>query len=126
MTSFLIVDDSPHKVMVMQGMLHRHGWKGETLIASTTKEAKEMIDAQPIDFAFIDYYIPSENGPAIIASVKAKNPTARIALVSSSDKHENCEEARAAGAEICICTSYEADEVERMFSDVLREWHPQL
>lgn len=120
--TLLIADDSPHKMILMKGMLHRAGWEGEILEALTTEEAKKIIDEREIGFAMIDFYIPSENGPALIGYLKAKNPNARIALVSSSDKYDNLEEARGAGAEECICTSYPADEVEQKFTELLAEW----
>jgi len=121
--ALLIADDSDHKVMLMEGMLLRHGWKGEIFIASSTEAAIALIDVHPqIRFALIDFYIPSANGPAVMNYLKAKHPDARFALVSSSDKYENLEEAKAAGAEACICTSYEPDEVEMAFSNLLSEW----
>lgn len=118
----LIADDNAHKTMLMQGMLHRMKWKGDVLIATTTEDAKKLIDEQEIGFGLIDYYIPTENGPSVIAYLKSKNPNARIALVSSSDKIANFDEAKAVGAEACICTGYEADEVERKFVEVLNDW----
>ncbi len=82
-----------------------------------------LIDQHPdISAAFIDYYIPSENGPAIIRYLKVKNPQARIALVSSADSRKNSEEAKAAGAEAVICTSDQADEVESTILGLLKEW----
>jgi two-component system, response regulator RegA len=122
MASLLIADDSAGKIMMMQGMLFRKKWTGDVLKAATTDEAKKLIDENVITHAFIDYYIPSENGPAVIAYLKQKNPDARIALVSSADSVDNFEEAKRAGAEECICTSYEADEVERAFMNLLQEW----
>ena len=118
----LIADDSPGKIMMMQGMLSRFGWEGDVLTVPTTDGAKKIIDAQPVTHAFIDFYIPTENGPAVIAYLKAKNPDARIALVSSSDKYENKLAAEAAGAEKLICTGYEPDEVEWAFKELLGEW----
>lgn len=123
MPTFLIADDSPLKRMLLQGMLKKHGWSGEIVTATTTEDAMREIDQHPdIGFAFIDYYMPSKNGPAVIAYLKHKNPTARIALVSSADNHENETEAREAGAETAICTSYPADEVEQRLKEVLGEW----
>ena len=124
MKVLLIADDSQNKIMLIQGMLFRHEWKGDVVIAKTTDEAKHLIDTNDITQVFIDYYIPSQHGPAVIAYLKAKNPHTRIALVSSSDKSENCDEAKVAGAETCVCTSYPADEVERMFATLLSEWLP--
>ncbi len=122
MATFLIADDNSGKMMLMQGMLFRGKWEGEIVTAATSEDAKKLIDEQDIGFAFIDFYIPSENGPAIIAHLKAKNPHAHIALVSSTDAIENFDAAKKAGAELCICTTHPADEVERIFIDVISEW----
>ncbi len=123
MSTFLIVDDSHEKINFLRNMLQRADFKGEILEAMTTENTKAIIDAHPqITAAFIDYYIPSENGPAVIAYLKAKNPQARIALVSSGNSAKNSEEAKRAGAENVICTGYEADVVERTILDVLQEY----
>lgn len=118
----LIADDSHAKIDLIRAMLVRSEWNTEPLIAMTSEEAMHLIETENISHAFIDYYIPTQNGPAIIAYLKAKHPTARIALVSSSDKASNYDEARKAGAEACICTSYQSDEVEKMFRDLLTDW----
>ena len=126
MKTFLIVDDSREKILFLRNMLKRAGWEGVVLEAMTTEEAKATIDAhREITAAFVDYYIPSENGPAVIAYLKEKNPQARIALVSSGDSTKNSEEAKRAGAESVICTSYQSDIVERTILKLLLVWKEQ-
>ena len=126
MHPFLIADDSPDKTMMLTMMLRHSHWDGEIFHAPTTEEATALIDAHPdIAHAFIDYYMPSQNGPAVIAYLKKKNPAAHIALVSSSDNKENCDEALGTGAETCICTSYTSDEVERSILGLLAQWQEQ-
>lgn len=122
MNTLLIADDSQAKIDLIRLMLVRFGWKGEPLIAMTSEDAMRMIDEHQITHAFVDFYIPTQNGPAIIATLKAVSPTARIVLVSSSDKTSNFDEARAAGAEACICTTYASDQVEVAFKDLLADW----
>jgi len=122
MNTLLIADDSQHKIDLIRAMLSHFKCDQVPLIAKTTEEAMHLIDTHIVTHAFVDYYIPSENGPAIINYLKAHYPDSRIALVSSSDATENCDEAKAAGAEACICTSYPADEVEKAFGDILQNW----
>lgn len=122
MKPLLIADDSDGKIQLMQLMLRHAKWPGEVLIAHTTEEATDLIAAHDIGFGLIDYYIPSQNGPAIIKALKERNSDARIALVSSSDKQSNVDEAVGAGADVCICTSYGSKEVEESFMDLLNEW----
>lgn len=127
MTSFLIADDSPGKIHFLRSMLTRAGFDGELLIAETTEDAIRLIDGHPNIFAaFIDYYIPSGNGPSVIAYLKKKNPAAKIALVSSADSAKNSAQARDAGAEAVICTTNRSDVVEREILDVLEEWRATM
>lgn len=121
--ALLIVDDSAHKIALERKMLAMMRWEGGIHTATNTEEAMRLIESHPdIRYAFVDYYIPSQNGPAVITSLKTKNPHARIALVSSAEDERNFTEARKSGAEICICTSWPSDRVERAFRDVIGDW----
>lgn len=90
--------------------------------AATTEDAARIIEEEGVTHALVDYYMPSENGPAVIARLRGKNPEARIALVSSADDTDNRDEAMKAGAEAFICTSWPADEVESALLGLLAEW----
>lgn len=93
----------------------------EILEAESTEEAKQLIDEHPdIAYAFIDYQIPSECGPAIISYLKKKNPAARVALVTADSTKRFKEEAVAAGAEAVVSTS-EAQAAEKL-EELLLEW----
>ena len=120
--TFLIVDDSREKIHFLQHLIKRSGWAGEVLIAVTTEAAMELINQHTIDAAFIDYYVPSACGPVVIRHLKKVHPNAHIALVSSADNEENSAEARAAGAEFVICTSWQSDVVEGEILDLLKIW----
>jgi DNA-binding NarL/FixJ family response regulator len=122
MSTLLIADDSQTKIDLMRSMLTHFEWNEEVLIANTSEEASDLIEVHTITHAFVDYYIPSKNGPSIIAALKAKNPHAHITLVSSGDNPENQQEAIQAGAETCICTTYEADIVENAFKEIVHNW----
>lgn len=119
----LIADDTLQKITLMQHFLQKARWDGPILIAQTSDDAMLIIDENPdIGFGLIDFYIPLHNGPSIIHHLKSANPLARVALVSSSNQQQNCDEARLAGAEACICTTFRSDEVERRMMELLEEW----
>jgi len=123
MPSLLIADDSPVKTQLLRSILKKTSWQIPVLVASSTEQAMSLIDEhRDISFAFVDYYIPSENGPAIIGYLKTEHPKCRIALVSSSDNTENRAEAQEKGAEAFICTSWAPDRTEKALLDLIKSW----
>lgn len=123
MKKFLIADDSDAKILMLEGMIKKSQFPAEILIAKTTEEAITTINEHPdIAFAFVDYEIPSALGPAIISHLKEMNPNAHIALCSSCNSEKYQEDAKEAGAEKYICTSFEADIVENNLSELLESW----
>lgn len=126
MSTFFIADDSMEKILFLRHMLTQAGWAGTVVTAMTTEEAKKLIDTNPdIAAAFIDYYIPTENGPSVIRYLKNACPAARIALVSSADNPRNTARAFDAGAEAAICTTRSLELVEQQILDLLQEWGAQ-
>lgn len=120
---FLIADDSDGKIVMLEVLIKKSDFAGEVIIAKNTDQAKQMIDDNPaIAYAFIDYYIPPENGPSVIAYLHNKNPDAHIALVTSSNNSGLEEEAREAGATAFVCTSFEEDTVVKNINNLLIEW----
>lgn len=122
MSTFLLVDDSAEKFQIEKLMLKHAGWGGKILIAETVADAKTMIDAHDISYAFVDYYLPDGHGPAVIKYLQQKRPAAKSALVTSADNAKNFAEAKASGADTCICTTLQSDEVEKAFMDILSDW----
>lgn len=120
---FFIADDSQGKRGMLSFLVRKYMPDAHLLIATTTEEAIDVIDAHPdIAFAFIDYEIPSKNGPFVIAYLKKKNPRAHIALVTSADSDDYRQNARRAGSEAFVCTSHPEDQVLRELSDLLVQW----
>lgn len=120
---FLIADDSVDKIHMLQHFLKLMHWKGEVLTAETCQQAYDLIKKHAdIAYAFVDFYIPNDNGPAIMQALKNANPACRIALVSSADNAENAALARAAGAEEVVCSTHRSDEVERQVLALLEIW----
>ena len=121
--SFLIADDSEGKMFFLESIL-KHFAKDIPLIkAHTTEEAKKSIDDNPsIAYAFIDYEMPSENGPAVIEYLRGKSPDSRIALVTAFTSEQYKTEALEKGANAFVSTAYAEDEVVSTLKDLLIEW----
>ena len=119
---FLIADDSPEKIDFLLKSIHAAEWDIELATALTTEQAYDIMKKRRVDFAFMDYYIPQDNGPHMIERLKNRNWDARVALVSSSKKPSNIKEAMDAGAEATICTSDPAHVVAAQLSALLADW----
>lgn len=122
MSTFLIADDSDGKVMMLEVLLKKSGFEGKVVRARTTEEAKKLIDKEKPSAAFVDYEMPTEEGPAVIAYLREKVPESKIAMVSSCNLEEYQNDAAEAGADKYICSSFEADLVEKTVLDLLLEW----
>lgn len=122
-SKFLIVDDSIPKTYFLKSLIKKANFPAEMLIASTTTAGKKLIDENPdIAFAFIDYEMPEENGPSVIKYLKAKNPNARIALVTAYGSEKYHDDGTAAGAEEFVCTTWAEDDVARKIAEILDAW----
>lgn len=120
---FLIADDSVPKAFFLKSLIKKSGFPAELLLAKNTEEAKALIDKHPdISFAFIDYEMPTENGPAVIKYLKEKNPNARIALVTAYGIDKYHQDGTAAGAEEFVCTTWAEDDVARKINEILSSW----
>lgn len=106
---------------MLRVIAHRE-WRGDIVTAETTEGAISVIDGQTIDAAFVDYYIPTKLGTAIIKHLKHKNPAAHIALVTSSPSEHVAKDGRDAGAEAVVCSSHQSDVVEKQLVDLLQQW----
>jgi len=122
MTTFLIADDSEAKGGWLEAMVKKSGFAGTVIRARNTDDAKELIDEHLPEAAFIDYEMPSENGPAVIAYLREKVPHAKIAMASSSNSEAYQADAEEAGSDAYICTSFEEEEVVEKVMDTLEEW----
>jgi len=123
---FLIADDSPGKRELLKRIILRN-MNAEILEASTTEEAQDLI-GEHVEFAaaFVDYEIPSENGPSVIRTLKKHNPACLIALVSSADSEVYKQKAKNAGADACICTSWPLNRVESELNLLLAGWGAEI
>ncbi|MDP7069033.1 MAG: response regulator, partial [Candidatus Peribacteraceae bacterium] len=118
MTTFLIADDSDGKRVFLEALVQKSGIAEEVLTATSTEGAKELIDSNTVDAAFIDYEMPSEQGPAVIAYLREKNPSAKIAMVSSGNSDRYRSDATEAGADAYVYTSFEEDTVIENLTDL--------
>lgn len=124
--TFLIADDSQWKRDMLSLLVRKESLDDDLRLAKTTEEADMIIaECEHIAFAFIDYEIPSAQGPSVINALRKKYPSCLIALVTSSDSERYRQDAMDAGANDFVCTSKPEDEVEKEIRDLLITWKAQ-
>lgn len=126
MVTMLIADDLPSKLFMLETLVKKSGIAEKILTAKNTDDAKKLIDENHIDCAFIDYEMPSEDGPAVIRYLHSKNPHALICLETASDNETYEHNGYEAGAAEFICTSYAEEEVVEKINRVLDLWKAEI
>ncbi|MEI8229619.1 MAG: response regulator [Candidatus Peregrinibacteria bacterium] len=126
-SSFLIADDSDWKRNFLKIVVQESGIDTAIIEAPTSEEAIDLIEESVgITAAFIDYNIPSENGPEIIRVLREKFPKCHIALVTTADGEFFRKEAMDAGADAFVTTSYGEDVSRERLLELLEEWMGRL
>ncbi|GIX34083.1 MAG: hypothetical protein KatS3mg125_2039 [Lysobacterales bacterium] len=108
--SVLLVDDSATVRAAYAKLLARHGFQVD--LASSVAEGRERIRARPYDIAIVDYYMPGENGPALLRAMR-EEPNTRHTLatiLTGTYSDTVIAESLAAGAVDCLFKS-EAQEL---------------
>lgn len=112
----LIVDDATIIRLMLKKMLSRYGVVvlGEALDG---EEAVRMYDALQPDFVTMDITMPNLDGITATSRILAKDPTARIIMVSALGQERKVKEAIGAGAMDFIVKPLKE---ERLISSVRR------
>ena len=122
-SSFLLADDSDWKRVFLKSIVEKSGYEATIIEARTSEQAIDLItSSDTITAAFIDYDIPSENGPEIIRVLREKFPKCHIALVTTADGDFFRKEAMDAGADAFVTTSYGEDVSKERLLGLLEEW----
>ena len=121
---FLILDDSEAKIQVEKDAIRAANWPGDILIAMTTEEAEKILTQHEITAAFIDYYVPSTNGPAFILQLIRKYPACKVILVTSANNPKNIAEAIDAGAIGAVYTG--SIDAEEQLEQYVLNWKAEL
>ena len=98
----LFVDDSPTVRIAFRRLLMKHGFLVET--AATAIEGYRKALQHPFDMAIIDYFMPSQNGVALVRKLRSEPSTSHIvpAVITGTYSDTVINDSLAAGAVECI------------------------
>ena len=101
----LFVDDSPTVRIAFRRLLMKHGFLVET--AATVAEGYARALESQFDIAIIDYFMPEQNGTALVAKLKANPATQSImsAVITGTYSDTVINDSLVAGAVECIFKS---------------------
>ena len=95
-TQILLVEDEPGIQLAMRGLLRRDGY--EVRVASTGKEALEVIDSEGCDLVLTDLSLADGvSGLDVARRARATNPPIPVILITAYGSDAIASEAEAAG-----------------------------
>ncbi|RMF38766.1 MAG: sigma-54-dependent Fis family transcriptional regulator, partial [Planctomycetota bacterium] len=96
MTKFLVVDDEPADLSLLQGIIERMGH--EAIPATTAKQALEVVRNADPDAVILDILLPDENGLEVYNQMRSLRPKMPIIFVTASGSSNTAIEAMQLGA----------------------------
>ena len=105
----MLVDDSPTVRTAFMKLMRSHGYLVE--VASSAREGLNLALSRPFDIAIVDYFMPEENGPSLIAALQRNPQTRHIlsAIITGTYSDEVIVESLASGAVECLFKSETRD-----------------
>lgn len=95
----LIVDDSKFSRLSLRAIIADKFSDVYVCEAANGAEALAIAAEMMLDVVFLDYNMPGENGLAVGRTIRARQPHARLAMITANVQETLAEEVRAAGIE---------------------------
>jgi CheY-like chemotaxis protein len=97
--NILIVDDSKFSRLSLRAIIADKFPDFYICEAANGTEALGIADEMLLDVVFLDYNMPGDDGLTVGRAIHARQPTARLAMVTANVQGVLAEEVRAAGIE---------------------------
>ncbi|MCX7556740.1 EAL domain-containing protein [Xanthomonadaceae bacterium JHOS43] len=119
----LLVDDSPTVRTAFKRLMQKHGYEVE--IAESAESGLKLALARPFDIAIVDYFMPGQNGTALIAALRRYPQTRHIlaAIITGTYSDEVIVESLASGAVECLFKSETKDLFVARLASLARTVH---
>lgn len=115
----LLVDDNVEIINILTDFLTLNGCK--IYKASTGKEALEVLSKADLEIVILDVKLPDVNGISLIDSIKIKNPTIGIIMITGYHDPNLIVEAMKKGASDFLIKPFEFDKLILVLMRVVRE-----
>lgn len=108
-TKILFIDDEESLREVIRHLLEAKGY--QITLAADGKSAREQIASGKYDIAFVDYYLPDENGLQLLQVIKSTSPTTDVVIMTGFASIEMAVEAMRLGAYDYIAKPFEPEKL---------------
>jgi response regulator RpfG family c-di-GMP phosphodiesterase len=115
----LLVDDSVDVIEILSDFLNMNGCKVSS--ASTGRMATEMLDKEEFEIVILDVKLPDVNGISLLDTIKVKNPTVAVIMITGHHEPNFVVEAMKKGASDFLMKPFEFDKLMLSMMRVLRE-----
>ena len=112
--SVLLTEDMPDILKLLEILVKRAG--GTPASATTLAESRALIKSTPIELAFIDYTLPDGCGLDLCADIKARNPAARVVLLTAHSEHSIVDKTAFAKLDAYLHKPFTLDAIEKEFA----------
>jgi two-component system, NtrC family, response regulator AtoC len=109
MRRVLVVDDEENIRLVLRTLLRKHGYEVE--VAEGGEEALALVETFGPDVILTDVRMPKMGGLDLLATLKAKNQTATVIVMSAYGSNDLALEAMKAGAYDYVSKPFKPDEI---------------
>jgi DNA-binding response OmpR family regulator len=113
-TVVLLIEDNAEIRKLLEILVRRLG--GEPISAASVREAALLIMTTPMRLAFVDYLLPDGIGLALASEIKARNPGARVVLLSARDESVLRDDVAKAGFDSYVAKPFTLEAIAREFA----------
>lgn len=113
--SILIIEDDEVFASVSSRALARRGY--EVALATDISSARDMISSHPVEFAIVDLNLAGHSALELIPVLRARNPTARILMLTGYASIATAVEAIKLGADNYLAKPADIDEILAALDD---------
>lgn len=108
-TRILFIDDEESLREVIRHLLESKGY--QLTLAADGKSARKQIASEKYDIAFVDYYLPDENGLQLLQVIKSASPGTDVVIMTGFASIEMAVEAMRLGAYDYIAKPFEPEKL---------------
>jgi two-component system chemotaxis response regulator CheY len=120
MARILIVDDSLVSRTILRGILSKRSHEVVGEAEDGDDGLKKFLALRP-DMVTMDITMPGTNGIVCLKAILARDPQAKVMIVSALDHEAEILEALQAGARHCVIKPFEPEQILKAVSEVMSE-----